>query len=170
MVRGGVRDFERFGVNFYFRMKVVYDFFRELGDEWVEYFVLFERFLGEFDVILIVIGVWRLRKLKVLGVDFFGVYDVFSLFYYIKMVRIGYYFWEGIFDFKGKYIVVIGVGYMVVDVVIEGRFFGVEKIMMVYRRGLEYSYVKIEIRKFIEEGVEFIEFVIFVRIIGDERV
>lgn len=59
---------------------------------------------------------------------------------------------------------------MVVDVVIEGRFFGVEKIMMVYRRGLEYSYVKIEIRKFIEEGVEFIEFVIFVRIIGDERV
>lgn len=30
--------------------------------------------------------------------------------------------------------------------------------------------MKIEIRKFIEEGVEFIEFVIFVRIIGDERV
>ncbi|WP_367884720.1 FAD-dependent oxidoreductase [Thermococcus sp. JCM 11816] len=171
-VRRGVRDLERLGVNFHFRTKVVYDSPRELGDEWAEHFVSLERLLGEFDAILIATGAWRPRKLKVPGADLPGVYDALSLLHHIKMARIGYYSWEGgIPDLKGKHIVVIGAGYTAVDVAIEGRLLGAEKITMVYRRGgLEHSYAKTEIRKLIEEGVEFIEFATPVRIIGDERV
>ncbi|AMQ17950.1 FAD-dependent oxidoreductase [Thermococcus peptonophilus] len=169
-VREGVKDLERLGVNFHFRTKVVYDSPRELGDEWAEHFVSLERLLGEFDAILIATGAWRPRKLKVPGADLPSIYDALSLLHHIKMARIGYYPWDRIPDLKGKHIVVIGAGYTAVDVAIEGRLLGAEKITMVYRRGLEHSYAKTEIRKLIEEGVEFIEFATPVRIIGDERV
>jgi glutamate synthase (NADPH/NADH) small chain len=169
-VRDGIKDLERLGVNFHFRTKVVYDSPRELGDEWAEHFVSLEKLLGEFDAILIATGAWKPRKLKVPGAEVSGVYDALNLLHHIKMARIGYYSWDRIPSLKGKRILVIGAGYTAVDVAIEGRLLGAEKITMVYRRGLEHSYAKAEIRKLISEGVEFIEFATPVRIIGEERV
>ncbi|ASJ03030.1 glutamate synthase [Thermococcus profundus] len=166
-VREGVKDLEKLGANFHFRTKVVYDSPRELGDEWAERFISLERLLSEFDALLIATGAWRPRKLKIPGVELSGVYDALTLLHHIKMARIGYYSWDRIPDFKGKHVVVIGAGYTAVDVAIEGRLLGAEKITMVYRRGLEHSYAKAEIRKLISEGVEFIEFATPVRIIGE---
>ena len=168
-VREGVKDLERLGVNFHFRTKVIYDSPRELGDEWVEHFVSLERLLGEFDALLIATGAWRPRKLKVPGAELPGVYDALTLLHHIKMARIGYYSWERIPDLKGKHVVVIGAGYTAVDVAIESRLLGAEKITMVYRRSLEQSYAKAEIKKLISEGLEFIEYASPVRIMGNKK-
>ena len=168
-VREGVKDLERLGVNFHFRTKVIYDSPRELGDEWAEHFVSLERLLGEFDALLIATGAWRPRKLKVPGAELPGVYDALTLLHHIKMARIGYYSWERIPDLKGKHVVVIGAGYTAVDVAIESRLLGAEKITMVYRRSLEQSYAKAEIKKLISEGLEFIEYASPVRIIGNKK-
>lgn len=169
-VREGIRELERLGVNFHFRTKVVYDSPRELGDEWAEHFLSLERLMSEFDAILIATGAWRPRRLKVPGVELPGVYDALSLLHHIKMARIGYYSWEGIPDFKGKEVLIIGAGYTAVDVTLESRLLGAADVTMVYRRGLEHSYAKAEIRKLVSEGVRFIEFATPVRIIGDERI
>ncbi|WP_297421358.1 FAD-dependent oxidoreductase [Thermococcus sp.] len=169
-VREGVRDLERLGVHFHFRTKVVYDSLRELGDEWVEHFVSLERLLGEFDALLITTGAWRPRKLKIPDAELPGVYDALTLLHHIKMARIGYYPWERIPDLKGKHVVVIGAGYTAVDVAIEAGLLGAEKITMVYRRSLEHSYAKAEIKKLIAEGVEFIEMASPVRVLGAERI
>ena len=166
-VREGVKDLERLGVNFHFRTKVIYDSPKELGDEWAEHFVSLERLLGEFDALLIATGAWRPRKLKVPGAELSGVYDALTLLHHIKMARIGYYSWERIPDLKGRHVVIIGAGYTAVDVAIEARLLGAEKITMVYRRSLEQSYAKAEIKKLISEGVEFIEMASPVRILGD---
>jgi len=168
-VREGVKDLERLGVHFHFKTKVVYDSPRELGDEWAEHFVSLERLLGEFDALLIATGAWRPRNLKVPGVELPGVYDALTLLHHIKMARIGYYSWEGIPDFKGKHVVIIGAGYTAVDVAIESRLLGAEKITMVYRRSLENSYAKAEIKKLIEEGLEFTEYASPVRILGEGK-
>ncbi|NJF25877.1 FAD-dependent oxidoreductase [Thermococcus sp. Bubb.Bath] len=168
-VRNGIKDLERLGVSFHFRTKVVYDSPRELGDEWAEHFVSLERLLGEFDAILIATGAWKPRALTIPGAKLSGVYDALTLLHHIKMARMEYYSWEKIPNIKGKRLVIIGAGYTAVDVAIEGRLLGAEKITMVYRRGLEHSYAKTEVRKLVEEGVEFIEFASPVRIIGDER-
>ncbi|NJE42092.1 FAD-dependent oxidoreductase [Thermococcus sp. GR6] len=169
-VREGVKALERLGVHFHFRTKVVYDSPKELGDEWAEHFVSIEKLLSEFDALLIATGAWKPRKLKVPGIGLPGVYDALSLLYSIKMARIGYYSWERIPDLEGKHLVVIGAGYTAVDVAMEGRLLGAEKITMVYRRSLEHSYAKAEIRKLIAEGVEFIEHATPVRILGEEKV
>ena len=169
-VREGVKDLERLGVNFHFRTKVVYDSPKELGDEWAEHFVSLERLLGEFDAVLIATGAWRPRKLKIPGVEFEGVYDALRLLHHIKMARIGYYSWEMVPNLKGKHVVIIGAGYTAVDVAIESRLLGAEKVTMAYRRTLEQSYAKAEIKKLIEEGLEFIGMATPVRIIGEERV
>ncbi|ASJ12505.1 FAD-dependent oxidoreductase [Thermococcus thioreducens] len=169
-VRDGVRALERLGVRFHFRTKVVYDSPREFGDEWAEHFVSLEKLLSEFDALLIATGAWRPRKLKVPGVELPGVYDALSLLHGIKMARIGYYSWERIPDLKGEHLVVIGAGYTAVDVAMEGRLLGAEKITMAYRRSLEHSYARAEIRKLIAEGVEFIEHATPVRILGEEKV
>ena len=168
-VREGVKDLERLGVNFHFRTKVVYDSPRELGDEWAEHFISLERLLNEFDAILIATGAWKPRKLKVPGVELPGVYDALTLLHHIKMARIGYYSWEGIPDLKGKHVVIIGAGYTAVDVAIESRLLGAEKATMVYRRSLENSYAKAEIKKLISEGLEFIEHATPVKILGKEK-
>jgi len=52
----------------------------------------------------------------------------------------------------------------------EGRLLGAGKITMAYRRGLEHSYARAEIKKLIEEGVEFIEFASPVKILGEKAV
>lgn len=169
-VREGVKDLEGLGVHFHFRTKVVYDSPRELGDEWAERFVSIERLLGEFDAVLIATGAWRPRKLKVPGVDLPGVYDALTLLHHIKMARIGYYSWDRVPDLKGKHVVIIGAGYTAVDVALESRLLGAEKVTMVYRRSLEKSYAKAEIKKLIEEGLEFIEMATPVRILGDGKV
>ncbi|WP_297467503.1 FAD-dependent oxidoreductase [Thermococcus sp.] len=168
-VREGVRDLERLGVNFHFRTKVVYDSPRELGDEWAEHFVSLERLLNEFDAILIATGAWKPRKLKVPGVELPGVYDALTLLHHIKMARVGYYSWDRVPDLKGKHVVIIGAGYTAVDVAIESRLLGAEKVTMVYRRSLENSYAKAEIRKLISEGLEFIEHATPVKILGKEK-
>ena len=168
-VREGVKDLESLGVHFHFKTKVVYDSPRELGDEWAEHFVSLERLLGEFDALLIATGAWRPRKLKVPGVELPGVYDALSMLHHIKMARIGYYPWEGIPNMKGKHVVIIGAGYTAVDVALEARFLGAEKVTMVYRRSLEDSYAKAEIKKLIEEGLEFIEYASPVRILGEGK-
>ncbi|WP_297073894.1 FAD-dependent oxidoreductase [Thermococcus sp.] len=168
-VREGVKDLERLGVNFHFRTKVVYDSPRELGDEWAEHFVSLERLLGEFDAILIATGAWKPRKLKVPGVELPGVYDALTLLHHIKMARIGYYSWDRIPDLKGKHVVIIGAGYTAVDVAIESRLLGAEKVTIAYRRSLENSYAKSEIKKLIGEGLEFIEYATPVRILGKEK-
>ena len=169
-VREGVEALERLGVNFHFRTKVVYDSPRELGDEWAERFVSLERLLSEFDALLIATGAWKPRKLKIPGVELEGVYDALRLLHHIKMARIGYYPWDRIPDLKGKHVVIIGAGYTAVDVAIESRLLGAEKVTMVYRRSLEQSYAKAEIKKLITEGLEFIEMATPVRIRGKRRV
>ncbi len=169
-VREGVKDLERIGVQFHFRTKVIYDSPRELGDEWAEHFVSLERLLGEFDALLIATGAWKPRKLKVPGAELSGVYDALNLLHHIKMARIGYYPWERIPDLKGKHVVVIGAGYTAVDVAIEARLLGAEEITMAYRRSLEQSYAKAEIKKLISEGVKFIEMASPVKILGEGRV
>lgn len=169
-VREGVRDLEKLGVSFHFRTKVVYDSPKELGDEWAEHFVSLERLMSEFDALLIATGAWKPRKLKVPGVELEGVYDALSLLHSIKMARIGYYSWDRAPNFKGSRVVIIGAGYTAVDVAIELRFLGAEKVTMVYRRSLEHSYAKAEIRKLISEGVEFIEHATPARILGEEKV
>ncbi len=169
-VRAGVRALEELGVNFHFRTKVIYDSPKELGDEWAEHFVSIERLLGEFDAILIATGAWRPRKLKVPGVELPGVYDALRLLHDIKLARLGYRSWHKVPDLKGKHVLVIGAGYTAVDVVLEAKLLGAEKVTMAYRRSIEHSYAKNEIRKYIQEGVEFIEYATPVRILGDERV
>ncbi|MDV3104827.1 FAD-dependent oxidoreductase [Thermococcus waiotapuensis] len=168
-VREGVKDLERLGVQFHFRTKVVYDSPRELGDEWAEHFVSLERLLSEFDALLIATGAWKPRELKVPGAELPGVYDALTLLHQVKMARIGYYSWERVPDFKGKHVVVIGAGYTAVDVALEARLLGAEKVTMAYRRSLEHSYAKTEIGKLISEGVEFVEYAAPVRIIGEKR-
>jgi len=169
-VRAGVRALEELGVSFHFRTKVIYDSPKELGDEWAEHFVSIERLLSEFDAILIATGAWRPRKLKVPGVELPGVYDALKLLHDIKMARIGYRSWENVPEIKGKHVIVVGAGYTAVDVVLESRLLGAEKVTMVYRRSIEHSYAKNEIRKYIREGVEFIEYATPVRIIGSGKV
>ncbi len=168
-IREGGKDLERLGVNFHFRTKVVYDSPRELGDEWAEHFVSLERLLNEFDALLISTGAWRPRKLKVPGVELPGVYDALTLLHHIKMARMGYYPWDRIPDLDGKHAVIIGAGYTAVDVAIEAGLLGAEKVTMVYRRSLEHSYAKTEIRKLISKGLEFTSMASPVRIIGTER-
>lgn len=169
-VREGVTDLERIGVNFHFRTKVVYDSPKDLGDEWAEHCVSLERLLGEFDALLIATGAWRPRNLKVPGIELSGVYDALTLLHHVKMARIGYYPWSRIPDLKGKHVVIIGAGYTAVDVAIEARLLGAEKVTIVYRRSLNQSYAKAEIRKLVGEGTEFIEMASPVRIIGDKKV
>ncbi|WP_297502139.1 FAD-dependent oxidoreductase [Thermococcus sp.] len=169
-VREGVKDLGRLGVHFHFRTKVVYDSPRELGDEWAEHFVSLERLLGEFDALLIATGAWKPRKLRTAGVELPGVYDALTLLHHIKMARIGYYSWERIPDLKGRHIVIIGAGYTAVDVAIEARLLGAEKVTMAYRRSLEHSYAETEIRKLIGGGLEFIEYASPVRILGEGKV
>jgi len=165
-VREGIKDLEKLGVRFHFRTKVIYDSPRELGDEWAEHFVSLEKLLGEFDALLIATGAWRPRKLKVPGVELPGVYDALKLLHVIKMARIGYYPWDRVPDLKGKKVVVIGAGYTAVDVAIESRLLGAEKVTMVYRRTLEQSYAKAEIKRLVSEGLGFIEMASPVRILG----
>ena len=169
-VREGVKALEELGVTFHFRTKVVYDSPKELGDEWAEHFVSIERLLGEFDAILIATGAWRPRKLKVPGVELPGVYDALRLLHDIKLARLGYRSWDRVPDLEGKYVLVIGAGYTAVDVVLEARLLGAERITMAYRRSIEHSYAKNEIRKYISEGVEFIEYATPIRILGGDRV
>ncbi|WP_456366688.1 FAD-dependent oxidoreductase [Thermococcus sp.] len=169
-VREGVKELEKLGVNFHFRTKVIYDSPRELGDEWAEHFVSLEKLLGEFDALLIATGAWKPRKLKIPGVELPGVYDALTLLHHIKMARIGYYPWDKIPDPKGKHVVVIGAGYTAVDVAIEARLLGAGKVTMVYRRSLEDSYARAEIRNLISRGLEFIGHASPVRVLGKKIV
>ncbi|MCD6372260.1 MAG: FAD-dependent oxidoreductase [Thermococcus sp.] len=169
-VRAGVKALEELGVSFHFRTKVVHDSPKELGDEWAEHFISIERLLSEFDAILIATGAWRPRKLKVPGAELSGVYDALRLLHDIKLARLGYRSWKRVPDLKGKHVVVIGAGYTAVDVVLEARLLGAEKITMAYRRSIEHSYAKNEIRKYVREGVEFIEYATPVRIVGSGEV
>ncbi|WP_297490863.1 FAD-dependent oxidoreductase [Thermococcus sp.] len=167
-VRDGVRELEKLGVNFHFRTKVIYDSPRELGDEWAEHFVSLEKLLGEFDALLIATGAWKPRKLKIPGAELRGVFDALTLLHHIKMARIGYYPWDRIPEVKGRHVVVIGAGYTAVDVAIEARLLGADKVTMVYRRSIEDSYARAEIRKLISEGLEFIEHASPVRVLGEK--
>ncbi len=84
------------------------------------------------------------------------------------MARIGYYPWDRIPEVKGRHVVVIGAGYTAVDVAIEARLLGADKVTMVYRRSIEDSYARAEIRKLISEGLEFIEHASPVRVLGEK--
>ncbi|AHF80335.1 FAD-dependent oxidoreductase [Thermococcus paralvinellae] len=169
-VREGVKDLERLGVKFNFRTKVVYDNLRDLGDEFVERVVYLEELLEDFDAILIATGAWRPKKLKIEGIELEGVWDALTLLYKIKLARIGYIPWSAVPEMRGKEVVIVGAGYTAVDVALEAKSLGAKKMTMVYRRGLENSYAKDEIKRLINEGVNFIEFATPARILGEDEV
>ncbi len=169
-VREGVKDLERLGVKFNFRTKVVYDNLRDLGDEFVKRVVYLEELLEDFDAVLIATGAWRPKKLKIEGIELKGVWDALTLLYKIKLARIGYIPWSAIPEMRGKGVVIVGAGYTAVDVALEAKSLGAKKVTIIYRRGLEDSYAKTEIKKLISEGVSFIEFAIPTRILGEDEI
>ncbi|MFA4668468.1 hypothetical protein QDY65_08125 [Pyrococcus kukulkanii] len=58
----------------------------------------------------------------------------------------------------------------VADMAKEAQLLGAREVTIAYRRSLEHSYAKAEIKKLINKGVKFIEYVTPERVIGDERV
>ncbi|WP_372816032.1 FAD-dependent oxidoreductase [Pyrococcus kukulkanii] len=168
--REGVKEIEKLGVVFHMRTKVVYDSPEELGDEWAERFISLEKLMNEFDAILIATGAWRPRILRTPGHDLPGVMDALSTLVRIKIVRIGYLPESELSDFEGKKVIVVGAGYTAVDMAKEAQLLGAREVTIAYRRSLEHSYAKAEIKKLINKGVKFIEYVTPERVIGDERV
>lgn len=129
-----------------------------------------EELLEDFDAVLIATGAWRPKKLKIEGIELKGVWDALTLLYKIKLARIGYIPWSAIPEMRGKGVVIVGAGYTAVDVALEAKSLGAKKVTIIYRRGLEDSYAKTEIKKLISEGVSFIEFAIPTRILGEDEI
>ncbi|AFK23303.1 FAD-dependent oxidoreductase [Pyrococcus sp. ST04] len=169
-VREGVKEIEELGVIFHMRTKVVYDSPKELGDEWAERFVSLEKLMNEFDAILIATGAWRPKILKIPGYDLEGVRDALSTLFRIKLVRIGYLPKSEMPSFEGQRVIIVGAGYTAVDMTKEAMMLGAREVVIAYRRSLEHSYAKAEIKKLIKEGAKLVEYVTPEKIIGDERV
>lgn len=141
-VREGYKEFEKvYNVKFFMRMKVCFGNFKESGDEFVECRIEFEEILKNYDVVLIVIGIWNVYVLMILGLDFEGVYLVFEYLFRIKSVKLGYMDWSEVFFVEGRKVFVVGVGYSVVDVVFESINLGVEKVYMSYCRMIREVFV-----------------------------
>lgn len=84
--------------------------------------------------------------------------------------KIGYIPWSAVPEIRGKEVVIVGAGYTAVDVALEAKNLRAKEVTIVYRRGLENSYAKAEIKRLINEGVNFIEFATPARILGEDEV
>lgn len=123
--------------------------------------VIFDELMEKYDVVFFGVGVWKSRRMGILGEEFEGVmYGIEFLW----MVNIGE-------EVKfGECVIVVGGGNIVMDVVRMVLRFGVKVIVVYCCFKVEMLVNECEVEEVIEEGIEFLFFMNLVRIFGDGKV
>lgn len=121
-----------------------------------------------FDVVFISFGVGFLNFLNIEGEFLNGIYLVNEFLIRINFMKVYKFFEYDILIKFGKKVGVIGGGNVVMDVVRVVRWFGSDVYILYRRIEVEMFVRKEEIMYVKEEGIKIVEFVSFVRFIGDE--
>jgi len=170
-VRAGVKELIELGVNFILRTKIVADEEEHAdGDEFAENKVHFEQLINNYNAVLIATGTWRSRNLGVPGENLKGVYLALDYLYRIYTSELGYLPKSVIYP-TGDKVAVIGAGLTAVDAAIEAQRQGAKEVYVLYRRTInEAPAGKAEIQGLIKRGINFVELVGIMEVLGKEHV
>ncbi|UNQ73372.1 FAD-dependent oxidoreductase [Infirmifilum sp. NZ] len=153
-VRESVRELAGLGVGFHTNTEVGRD-------------VQLRELLEDFDAVLLATGTWQGRRLEVPGEDKEGVYNALDWITQYMIAKNGYQAVEPP-PLTGK-VAVVGTGLTAVDIAeVAVKEYGAN-IVMLYRRPMSVAPAKHMLRHLESLGVEFVENVVPVEILGDWR-
>lgn len=162
---------EDYGVRFHFCTKIcTQDKICESGDEFVQEMVSLSELMHECAAVLICTGSWRSRRLKIPGEDLPGVYTSLEFLFPLRACKLAQAS-IAVPQVEGLRVAVIGAGLSAVDVVQSSLRLGAQKIFMLYRRTInEAPAGRMEVKLLRQRGVQWMERITPVRIIGEDRV
>lgn len=168
----GVAKMEHHNVHFHLCTKICTEkrLHVDTGDHFTLDMVSLGELVEEHDAVMICTGTWMSRKLNVPGEDLEGVYSGLQ---YLFPIRALHYAVESVsaIDVKGKHVAVIGAGHSAVDVAHSAAAQGASKVWMLYRRTrFEAPCGTFEIGQLEKAGVEWMELVTPLRILGENHV
>ncbi len=153
-VRESVRELAGLGVGFHTNTEVGRD-------------VKLEELLEDFDAVLLATGTWEGRKLEIPGEDKQGVYNALDWITQFMRVKVGY---QGVEPppLTGR-VAVVGAGLTAVDVAeLAVKEYGAS-VVMLYRRPMSVAPAKHMLKLLESLGVEFVENVVPLEILGEWR-
>ncbi len=168
----GVAHLEHHHVHFHLRTKIssAERLHVDAGDHFTEDMVSLGELVEEHDAVMICTGTWLSRKLNVPGEDLPGVYSGLQFLFPIRALHYAVAQVKPI-EVAGKRIAVIGAGHSAVDVAHSSVAHGAAKVYMLYRRTRnEAPCGTYEIELLERSGVEWMELVTPVRILGQDKV